>query len=66
MGFFARKYKIDTPVADWFSWRQTDTAAVGRFYARDGINVMKPRFYDLSSIQSGIENPNGYRMPSSA
>lgn len=62
MGFFARKYKIDSPVSDWFSWRQTDTAAVGRFYAKDGIDVMKPRFYDLSSIQSGIENPHGYRM----
>lgn len=62
MGLFARKYKIDAPLSDWFSWRQTDTAAVGRFFAKDGIDVMKPRFYDLSSIQSGIENPNGYRM----
>ena len=57
-----RLYKIDTPLADLHSWRQVDTAAVGRNFARDGFDLMKPRYDDLSSIQSGIENPEGYRF----
>lgn len=57
-----RLYKINTPLADAHSWRQADTAAVARNFARDGVNLMKPIYDDLTSIQSGIENPNGYRM----
>lgn len=61
-GFVARLYKIDNPVADWHSWRQADTAAVSRNYIKDGINVIYPRFDDISSIQSGKDNPTGIRM----
>ena len=57
-----RLYKINTPLADIHSWRQADTAAVARNYARDGIDLLHPRYDDLSSIESGIDNPNGYRM----
>lgn len=57
-----RLYKIDTPLADLHSWRQADTASVARNYARDGINLLFPKYDDLSNIGSGKENPNGYRF----
>jgi len=57
-----RLYKIDTPLADLHSWRQADTAAVARNFARDGINLIEPRYDDLTSIESGIENPKGLRF----
>jgi len=62
LGFVVRLYKINNPVADWHSWRQADTASVTRTYIRDGINLLLPRYHDISSIQTGIFNPNGYRM----
>lgn len=62
LGFVVRLYKIDSPVADWHSWRQADTAAVSRNYLKEGIDLINPKFDDISSIQSGIDNPNGIRM----
>lgn len=62
LGFIARLYKIDNPVADWHSWRQADTASVSRIYVEKGINPLLPRYHDVSSIQSGWPNPNGYRF----
>jgi hypothetical protein len=62
LAFFVRLYKINSPIADWHSWRQADTASVSRIYAEKGINLLLPRYYDISSIQSGISNPNGFRM----
>ncbi len=59
---FVRLYKINTPLADFHSWRQADTAAVARNYVRDGINLTRPTYDDLSNIQSGQENPQGLRM----
>lgn len=61
-GVVARLYKINSPIADWHSWRQADTASVSRIYSEEGINVLYPRYYDISSIQSGIFNPTGYRF----
>lgn len=57
-----RLYKLNTPLADFHSWRQVDTASVSRNFVTDGINLLKPRYDDLSNIQSGQVNPNGYRM----
>lgn len=57
-----RLYKVEGPVADWHSWRQADTAAVARNYVRFGIDLLHPRYDDLSNIQSGKDNPQGYRM----
>ena len=57
-----RLYKIAIPLADFHSWRQADTASVSRNYAADGINLLKPKYDDLSNIQSGLVNPQGYRM----
>lgn len=62
LGFVVRLYKIDNPVADWHSWRQADTASVTRTYVQQGINLLLPRYHDVSSIQTGKFNPSGYRM----
>lgn len=62
LGFLVRLYKINNPVADWHSWRQADTASVSRVYTEQGINLLYPRYHDISSIQSGIFNPKGLRM----
>lgn len=57
-----RLYRIDAPVADWHSWRQSDTAAVARNFLKFGFDPLRPRYDDLSNIQSGRDNPEGYRM----
>jgi len=62
LGFVIRLYKINNPVADWHSWRQADTASVSRVYLENGINLLLPRYHDISSIQTGMDNPMGYRM----
>lgn len=58
----ARLYRVDNPVADWHSWRQADTASVSRNFYQDGINLLIPRYDDISSLPSGKANPEGYRM----
>ena len=62
LGIILRLYKINNPVADWHSWRQADTASVTRTYFDKGINLLYPRYHDISSIQTGIPNPEGLRM----
>lgn len=57
-----RLYRINTPLADLHSWRQADTAAVARNFVRNGIDLLHPRYDDLSGRESGQENPQGYRM----
>jgi hypothetical protein len=57
-----RLYRIDAPLGDFHSWRQADTAAVARNFERNGINLLKPQYDDLSNLQSGIDNPQGYRF----
>lgn len=62
VAFFVRLYKIDTPLADWHSWRQADTSSVTRSFVKNGINLLYPTYHDLSNVASGKDNPNGYRM----
>lgn len=62
IGFFVRCYKINGPIADWHSFRQADTASVTRNYLNNGLDLLRPTYHDLSNIQSGLENPHGYRM----
>jgi hypothetical protein len=62
LGFGVRLYKINSPVADWHSWRQADTASVAKIYLQQGINLLYPRYHDISSIQTGLANPSGYRF----
>ncbi|MBI2028485.1 MAG: glycosyltransferase family 39 protein [Candidatus Levybacteria bacterium] len=60
--FTVRLYRFDWPVADWHSWRQTDTSAVSRNFVREGFDIFRPKFDDLSSGVSLIDNPEGYRF----
>lgn len=62
LSFIARLYKINSPVADWHSFRQADTASVTRVYLNEGLNLLFPRYHDLSSVQSGLDNPMGLRF----
>lgn len=62
LAILVRLYRLDNPIADWHSWRQVDTAAVARNFFRDGVDLLHPRYDDLSNIQSGKDNPNGWRM----
>lgn len=62
LAFVLRLYRIDAPLGDWHSWRQSDTAAVARNYLKFGFDALRPRYDDVSSIPSGIDNPMGYRM----
>lgn len=62
VAFGLRLYKIDAPLADFHSWRQVDTAAVARNLERTGFNLMIPTYDDFSNVQSGVDNPHGYRF----
>jgi len=35
--FVTRLYKVNSPIADWHSWRQADTASVTKIYVEEGI-----------------------------
>jgi hypothetical protein len=60
--FTLRMYKINTPLLDWHSWRQADTASVTREYTKKDLNPLYPTYHDLSRIPSGIDNLEGHRM----
>jgi hypothetical protein len=61
-GFAVRLYKINNPIADWHSWRQADTAAVTRNFFKYGVNLLYPRYDDMSDVSgNGLLNPNAYR-----
>lgn len=62
LAFGLRLFRIDNPVADWHSWRQADTASVAKVYVKEGIDILRPRYHDISSIPSGLENPQGFRF----
>lgn len=61
-GLILRFYKINNPVADWHSWRQADTASVTRSFLETKIDLLYPKYHDISSIQTGIFNPKGLRF----
>jgi hypothetical protein len=62
IAFAVRLYRVDNPIADWHSWRQADTASVSVEYVKHGIDLLRPRYHDLSNIPSNKDNPEGYRM----
>lgn len=63
LALILRLYRIDNPVADWHAFRQADTASVTReFVKADKIDLLRPKYQDLSNIQSGFDNLEGYRM----
>jgi len=57
-----RLYKFSSPIADWHSWRQADTSAVSKIYVEEGINPLYPRYYDISTTQTRLFNPEGLRF----
>ncbi len=57
-----RLYKINTPIADYNSQYQVNAAAVGKNFITNGFNLLLPRYDELSSTASGLENPEGYRF----
>src|SRR5689334_23268316 len=50
LAFFVRLYKLDSPIADWHSWRQADTAAVTRNFIKEGFNPFYPKYDDMSAV----------------
>lgn len=62
LGFAVRLYKINSPIADWHSWRQADTASVTRNYVNSGLNLLYPKYHDISKIQTGYFNKEGLRL----
>lgn len=62
-GFLVRIYKIDSPIADWHSWRQVDTAAVTRNFVKTGFNPFFPKYDDMSGVaEKPVINPAGFRF----
>ena len=59
-GFIVRLYRFDNPIADWHSWRQADTSSVSRNFVNYGFDLFHPRMNNISNVQSGKENPQGY------
>lgn len=62
IGFLMRLWRLNAPLADWHSWRQVDTAGVTREFLVRGIDLLHPRYMDISSVPSGQFNPEGWRM----
>ncbi len=62
LAFCLRLYRLSNPPLDWHAFRQADTASVSREYVKHGIDLLHPKYHDLSNIQSGQLNPSGYRM----
>lgn len=63
IAFLARLYKLDSPIADWHSWRQADTAAVTRNFIKLGFNPLIPKYDDMSGVaENPIANPATFRF----
>jgi hypothetical protein len=60
--FLVRLYHFNWPVADWHSWRQVDTSAVSGNFVKNGFDLLRPKFEDLSVAVSLRDNPQGYRF----
>lgn len=57
-----RLYRVTNPILDWHSFRQADTASVTREYVKHGVDLFRPKYLDHSNIQTGKDNPEGYRL----
>lgn len=60
--FVVRLYRFSNPIADWHSWRQADTSAVSKNFIEHGFDILHPQYFDISNVQSGLDNPHGYRF----
>lgn len=60
-GLLLRLYKINAPLADWHSWRQSDTAAVARNFIKSGFNLLYPQSDSFLALNDhNLPNPNRY------
>ncbi len=63
LAFVVRLYRLDSPIADWHSWRQADTASVTRNFIKSGFNPLVPHYDDMSGVaENPIVNPNTFRF----
>lgn len=62
LAFCLRLFGLTNSLTDWHSFRQADTASVTREYVKHGIDLLRPTYQDLGNIQSGKDNPQGFRM----
>ncbi|MDO8619117.1 MAG: glycosyltransferase family 39 protein [Candidatus Daviesbacteria bacterium] len=63
LALMVRLYKIDSPIADWHSWRQADTAAVTRDFIEQGFNPFLPKYEDMSgAAEHPMINIGRYRF----
>jgi hypothetical protein len=60
--FFLRLKGLHNTPTDWHAFRQADTASVTREYVKHGVDLLHPKYQDLSNIASGKDNLEGYRM----
>lgn len=56
LGLVLRLYKIDIPLADHHSWRQSDTAAVARNFIKSGWHFFKPQIDNFISLHPNVPN----------
>ena len=62
IGILPRLYKLNSPIADHHSHRQADTSSVTIHLIDKTASLFVPTYHDISNVQSGLDNPNGYRM----
>lgn len=62
LAFAVRLYRFDNPIGDWHAFRQADTSAVSKVFVESGVRPLTPKYFDISNIQSGFDNPQGYRF----
>lgn len=56
-----RLYKIDIPLADHHSWRQSDTAAVARNFIKEGFDFFHPKIDNMAPVSKEmVFNPHRY------
>lgn len=62
LAIILRLYRFDNPIGDWHAFRQADTSAVSKVFVTQGVDILHPKYYDISNIQSGKDNPEGFRF----
>lgn len=60
-GIYLRTYRLDTPLGDWHSWRQADTAAVARNFVTEKFDLLYPQSDSMWVLNAKLlPNPNRY------
>ena len=61
LAFGLRLYKINIPLADHHSWRESDTAAVARNFIREGFDFFHPKIDNMAPLAKP-DLPNSQRL----